>query len=57
MSPTTMSQAQFDTQAIGGYLDTPAPASGSSMATWLIGGLILAGVAWYFWPQISAWFE
>jgi hypothetical protein len=42
------------TQAIGGCLDTPAPAAGPSITTWLIGLAIVGGLAWYFWPQITA---
>jgi hypothetical protein len=42
------------TQAIGGCLNAPAPATGPSITTWLIGALIVGGLAWYFWPQITA---
>lgn len=40
-------------RAIGGCLDA-APA-GSSIVPWLVGALIVGGIAWYFWPQIVQW--
>jgi hypothetical protein len=42
------------TQAIGGCLDAAPSSSGPSLATWLMGALIVGGLAWYFWPQITA---
>jgi len=44
-------------QAIGGCLDAAAPASGPSITTWIVGALIVGGLAYYFWPQISQWIE
>ncbi len=41
-------------QAIGGCLNAAAPSAGPSITTWLIGALIVGGLAWYFWPQITA---
>jgi hypothetical protein len=41
-------------QAIGGCLDPVPTSSGPSLTTWLIGALIVGGLAWYFWPQITA---
>jgi hypothetical protein len=45
-------------QAIGGCLDNAAPVNVGLPSPWLIGGLIVAGFAvYYFWPQISQWIE